>query len=369
MEGSLLKAEVVKTAEAAEIATLRLPTHSVHYITVNAKSAENPSHVIHAVAQKRNAVVLSSFAFAGNPLYSDPIVEDASAWPIAWLQGDACRDGDFHSMQAVALSGIIPFPIQSARRTLGFIYEDDGARYCHLCGLLPTDLMASRGAQARSVFESAAAILKQNGFSFADTVRTWIYLDHLLEWYDDFNFIRTAFFNEIGVFNHIVPASTGIGAGNPFGAAITMSIFAVQPKNSEFLVQTIASPLQKPALEYKSSFSRAIELGGSTYRNLLISGTASIAPDGRSAYPNEPEKQIRLTMEAVRAILDSRGMRWNDLCRGIVYFKNMDHLPIYRRVAIELGIPPFPMAVSHADVCRQDLFFEIEVDAAQICLA
>jgi hypothetical protein len=47
----------------------------------------------------------------------------------------------------------------------------------------------------------------------------------------------------------------------------------------------------------------------------------------------------------------------------------MAYLPLYRRVASELGIPRFPLAVSHADVCRNDLVFEIEVDAVQICLA
>jgi enamine deaminase RidA (YjgF/YER057c/UK114 family) len=100
---------------------------------------------------------------------------------------------------------------------------------------------------------------------------------------------------------------------------------------------------------------------------LLISGTASIAPDGKTSYPDEPEKQIRLTMEIVKAILESRGMNWNDLFRGIAYFKDMTCLPVYRQVAAELNIPRFPLAISHADICRHDLFFEIEVDAVQIC--
>jgi hypothetical protein len=45
----------------------------------------------------------------------------------------------------------------------------------------------------------------------------------------------------------------------------------------------------------------------------------------------------------------------------------MNDLHIYRRVAEELGIPRFPLAVSHADVCRDDLLFEIEVDAVKVC--
>jgi enamine deaminase RidA (YjgF/YER057c/UK114 family) len=365
-KGFSLKAEVIKTANETEIATLRLPTHSEHYITV--LPGGDPDFVLRSVAQKQNAVILSQLVFAGNQLYSEFISKaENTEWPVVRLQGDACTGGGLYSMQAVALSGIIPLPVRSGGCHFGFIYEDDCARYCRLCGLLPADLAASPGRQARSAFETAAAILAQKGFSFTDAVRTWIFLDHLLDWYDDFNAVRTAFFNETGIFDHIVPASTGIGAGNRFGAAITMDVFAVQPKSVELTVQTIASPLQSPALDYRSSFSRAVELGSPTHRDLLISGTASIAPDGKTFYPDEPEKQIRLTMDAVKAILESRGMNWNDLIRGIAYFKDMAYLPIYRGVASELNIPRFPLALAHADICRHDLFFEIEVDAVQVC--
>jgi enamine deaminase RidA (YjgF/YER057c/UK114 family) len=365
-KGFSLKAEVIKTAYETEIATLRLPTHSEHCITV--QLGGDPNGRLRSVAQKQDAVILSQFVFAGNQLYSEFISKAANVeWPAVWLQGDACTDGSLYSMQAVALSGIIPLQVCFGGRDIGFIYEDDYARYCRLSGLLPADLTASRAGQARSVFETAAAILAQNRFSFSDTVRTWIYLDHLLEWYDDFNAVRTAFFNETGIFDQMIPASTGIGAGNPFGAAITMDVFAVRPKSPECTVQAVVSPLQNPALDYNSSFSRAVELRSPMHRNLLISGTSGIAPDGKSAHPNEPEKQIRLTMDVVKAILESRGMNWNDLFRGIAYFKDMAYLPIYKRVAFELNIPRFPLAVAHADICRHELFFEIEVDAVQIC--
>jgi enamine deaminase RidA (YjgF/YER057c/UK114 family) len=357
-----LKAEVIKTVHETEIATLRLPSHSEHCITI--QSGGDPNFMLRSVAQQLNAAILGQLVFAGNQLYSE-FISKGSEWPVVWLQGDACTDGRFYSMQAVALSGTIPLRIRSGGRDIGFIYEDNCARYCRLCGLLPADLTAARGGQARSAFETAAAVLAQNGFRFTDTVRTWMYLDRLLEWYDDFNAVRTAFFNETGIFDHTVPASTGIGACNPFGAAITMDIFAVQPKSPEFTIQTVASPLQNPALEYRSSFSRAVELGSPTHRKLFISGTASIAPDGKTVHQDDPEKQIRLTMDAVKAILESRGMNWNNLVRGIAYFKDMACLPIYRQVAF--NIPRFPLAIAHADVCRHDLVFEIEADAVQIC--
>lgn len=317
-------------------------------------------------AQDLDATITSQFVFAGRQHYPGFLAENGhTGRPVVWLHGDACKDGEMYSMQAVAVSGLCPQPVRSAGRDVGFVYEDETARFCRLCGVLPVDRKASRAEQTQSVFEIVQTALSENGFLFTDTVRTWIYLDQLLGWYDEFNRVRTAFFEKTGIFNCRVPASTGIGAGNPFGAAIVMDVLAVQPKTNEVKITEVVSPLQNPALDYKSSFSRAMELEYPTHRSLLISGTASIDPSGKSVYLDDPEKQIRLTMDVVKALLESRDMSWDDLFRGIAYFKNRQDLPVYQRIADELGIPSFPLAISHADVCRDDLLFEIEVDAVK----
>ena len=351
----------VITHSGTEIATLRLPTRSEHYITIHSMSASQ--EVLRCVAARENAFILSQSVFAGNELSFDSIGKNVD-WPLLWLRSNACTSGA-SSSQAVAISGTVPLPVRFGGRHIGFIYDDNHARYCRLHGLLPSDLSSARSVQARSVFETAAAVLARSGFRFTDTVRTWIYLDHLLEWYDEFNVVRTSFFEKAGVLDHVIPASTGVGAGNHSGAAITMAVFAVQPKSHECTVQTVSSPLQNSALEYGSAFSRAIEISSPTHRNLIISGTASIGPDGSTVHRDEPEKQIRLTMKTVGAILESRQMNWNDLCRGIAYFKDMAYFPIFRRILAELNIPHFPVGATCADICRENLLFEIEVDAAR----
>jgi enamine deaminase RidA (YjgF/YER057c/UK114 family) len=365
LKGASLTAQISKTSYDADVATLKLPTHAEHCITV--QSEQNMNGLLRNAASERNATILSQFVFAGKQHYAEfTAVAGNADWPVVWLQGDACKDGSIYSMQAVALSGVDLRPVRFNGRDIGFTYEDQHARYCRLRGILPTDLKASRTVQAHSAFQIMEAALEKNGFRFTDTVRTWIYLDRLLDWYGDFNRVRTGFFEEKGVFDHMVPASTGIGAGNPFGAAIMMDVLAVQSKTDRLKIFAVDSPLQNPALDYKSSFSRAVELDYLTHRSLLISGTASIDPDGKTVHQDDPEKQIRLTMEVVKTLLESRGMGWGDLFRGIAYFKDMDYLPVYRRIAAELGIPRFPLAVSHADVCRHDLLFEIEVDAVRV---
>jgi enamine deaminase RidA (YjgF/YER057c/UK114 family) len=361
-----LIARISKTSYETDTATLRLPSHAEHCITV--QSGQNMSGLLRETAEGLNASILSQFVFAGTQHYPEFLTKTGNAdWPVVWLQGDACKDGNMYSMQAVAISGVKPKPVKLDGRDVGFIYEDEHARYCRLRGIRPANLHASRTVQTHSAFQIMQAALEENGFHFTDTVRTWIYLDQLLDWYGDFNRVRTDFFEETDIFNHKVPASTGIGAGNPFGAAIMMDVLAIHPKTERVKIQAVDSPLQNPALDYKSSFSRAVEIKLPSHRSLLISGTASIDPDGKTAHLGDPEKQIRLTMKVVKAILESRDMNWCDLFRGIAYFKDMDYLPIYRRVAAELGIPRFPLAVSHADVCRHDLLFEIEVDAVKVC--
>jgi len=186
-----------------------------------------------------------------------------------------------------------------------------------------------------------------------------------LNWYDTFNKVRTAFFSQYGVFDHLVPASTGIGAGNPFHAALVADALVVKPKNNFCKVQAIASPLQCPAVSYKSSFSRAVEISYPDLRHLLISGTASIAADGRTVHIGDPASQVEQTMKVVEAILVSRDMGWKDITRAIAYFKDMASLTLYEKYCTENNIPSFPMAVSHADICRDDLLFEIEVDAVK----
>jgi len=359
-----MQAEISKLHCKTETAKLSLPSHSEYCITVQAAANQNIEYGLEQTkANLPDATVLSQFVFAGTEHYKQ--FEKTQNCPSVWLQGDACTDGNFYSIQTIAISGLNPKPISFNNKNIGYIYEDEYATYCRLNGVIPHDVTASRTEQTRSAFEVINTILKDNNFKFTDTIRTWIYLDDLLEWYDEFNVVRTQFFNETGIFDCMVPASTGIGAGNQFGAAIMMDILAVKPKNNQLIIQDVISPLQYPALDYKSSFSRAVEIKYPTHKNLLISGTASIDTNGATAHLDDPEKQIRLTMKVVHAILKSRDMHWEDLFRGIAYFKDMDYLPIYNKVASELEIKNFPLAISHADVCRHDLLFEIEVDAVK----
>jgi enamine deaminase RidA (YjgF/YER057c/UK114 family) len=286
-------------------------------------------------------------------------------WPVTWLQGDPCNGENMSACQAVLVSGVDVRPVMLGNRVVGKVFRTPHAIVCRLGNILPNDVSADRATQARQVFENLQTALASVGLNIRDTVRTWLYLRRLLEWYGPFNDVRTRFFEEHGVFDKLVPASTGIGAGGPGGAALVADALAIRPATPALRIMAVESPLQCSAISYRSSFSRAVEVQWPAGRELFISGTASIAPDGRSLHAGDTRKQIALTMEVVGAILASRGLAWEDAVRGIAYFKDLREAPLLADYCRENGLPQSPIAFSHADICRDDLRFELELDAAR----
>lgn len=205
----------------------------------------------------------------------------------------------------------------AVREANGCALGKDG-KLLFVINMLPTDLAAPRETQAKSVFENIEAVLHTVGFDFHDVVRTWLYLDKLLEWYDPFNRVRDAFFESRHIFGGFVPASTGIGSANVTGNAIIAGALAMRPKAGKPVTRgMLESPLQCPALDYRSSFSRAAEIVTPEGRAVFLSDTASIAFGGETAHVGDPKKQIDLTMDVVAAILKTRDMDFRNTSRAI----------------------------------------------------
>lgn len=352
------------TSRKPNISTFRLGQYaSVNCITINNETDMPAGNVIRNEAEKLKAVILNQFVFADNNKHLASFKKLLSEGaPVACLI-HTVPDGIF-SAQAIALSGIQNMePVKVNGRKIGFIYEDNYARYCFLSNVFAQNVNASRSKQAEMVFEAFEKAMAQHEFKFTETVRTWFFNDHIFDWYDEFNKVRTNFFNKTGIFEKTVPASTGIGAGNPYGAALIGNLLAVQPKNDQIKIQAVPSPMQESALNYKSSFSRAIEIEYPTHRSLLISGTASINKDGKTVFLDDVVSQIDLTMRVAEALLQSRKMDWRNLFRGRVYFKHPDYLKHFEEYCRKHKISGSNLAVAFTDMCRDDLLFEIELDA------
>ncbi|MHC5067824.1 MAG: hypothetical protein ACYTF0_04475 [Planctomycetota bacterium] len=236
------------------------------------------------------------------------------------------------------------------------------ADWCFLSGLHGNP-GASRVSQTEAVFADVDAALATAGFLTTDIIRTWFYLDDILAWYDDFNATRDGWFRRHGMFDSVVPVSTGIGASNHAGSAIHLDVIAVRPKGAALNYRAVASPRQCPALDYGSSFSRALALDYADRRGVLVSGTASIAQEGHTIHVGDSHAQMIETMCVIDAILSAEGCSWSDVTRGVAYYRNGDERALFAKVCTELGIPTLPVVDTAQVVCRDDLLFELEVDA------
>jgi len=123
------------------------------------------------------------------------------------------------------------------------------------------------------------------------------------------------------------------------------------------------------AIEYGSAFSRGLRLEFGHIVVLLISGTASVDEQGRTAHAGDFVAQLRRTYENITALLAAEGATWNDIVRTTCYLRdierdyaafNAERTRFYR----EQGLDPYPASTGiQAILCRPDLLVEIEAIA------
>lgn len=342
----------------------------IPFFTAYAETRSDISPMMESLASyigKHNWKIIAQDVFGEAGLYQEGVLPIEQAfgkvdWPIMCMQGGSNTAGFCYSTQLYVVSGTSVEPIFLDGHLLGYILEDEDAKYCMLRNIGPLDTQSSKTKQASDTWETMESALHIGGMEIRDVVRTWFYVDDILSWYDEFNAVRTSFFRDRGLLD-VPPASTGIGVGNYRGTALIAGALAIKSKNENIVIRAIPSPLQCPALEYGSSFSRAIEVKTPNCRALYISGTASIKQGGATAYGGDVAKQIEVSMNVASAILKSCAMDWSDVTRCIAYFNDPMDIPLFGKYCKSAGLPQLPVITVAADICRSDLLFEIEVDA------
>ncbi len=285
-------------------------------------------------------------------------------WPVTFVEGASCNGESMSGMHVLAVAGVRVDSLSINDRVVGRVFQDGHARHCVLGDIQPTDnTTIPREEQAMQVFENLVSVLNRTGMNLPNVARTWLFLDDILSWYGPLNHVRRECFERHHLFDHTVPASTGVGTRNPAGAALVAGAWAVEPTNGALFLGEVGSPMQCPAPAYGSCFSRAVEIITPGWRRMFISGTASIAPKGDSVCAGDVDGQIDLTMQVVRAILVSREMDYPDVTRATAYLRNSADAPLFHRWCNKLGLENWPLIITQAVVCRDELLFEIEVDA------
>jgi enamine deaminase RidA (YjgF/YER057c/UK114 family) len=359
--------------DGLDLVTVESSPVSELHLTVTPMKGESINAMAKRLAEALNpwaATVVRQFVFGSATAYRATLKAlrralDDPELPVTWVEGAACADN--------AIAGIQVHAVIGARvRTLGdlgvvaCIWNDALATRCVVNPILPARTQATPPEQAREVFEKLQAGLASAGMTMKDIVRTWFYLDDLLSWYGDFNRVRNDVFAHNELRPSSLPASTGVGGRNPIGAALAAAAWAVRPHDPAAEVLYFApSPEQCPASSYGSAFSRAVEIGCAGFRRLLVSGTASIARDGKTEHVGDARAQIERSMQVVAAILESRRMTFADTAFTTAFFKHPADAPLFADWLARHGLQSMPVVSAVCDICRDNLLFEIELEAVQ----
>jgi enamine deaminase RidA (YjgF/YER057c/UK114 family) len=301
---------------------------------------------------------------------------------VTYIRGESCYGNPFAGIQ---IRGFRPSQdeetveiFREGNIPLGRVWNRKGARFLQLQKLYGESLPNghNRRKQAENMFRKAEALLKSKGASFRDVIRTWIYVDNILDWYNEFNSARNTCYTDFGLLrngdaNHaediFLPASTGIEGKNPEGASTIMDLLAVtQRSNTEIQIQPLYGVRQRSPYRYGSAFSRAMRVSEPDQKWIFVSGTASINEKGESVYIRDLPSQVKHTVEVVESLIHPEGTSFSDLCEATVFLKRKSDFPLYREVAKSLGLSNIPAVYLVADVCWKELLFEL--DAAFVTL-
>ncbi len=298
--------------------------------------------------------------------------------PMSYLQG--------HPLWGVGFAGAIVHavrtgpegegvrPVVSDGVACGRTWREDGATFTILQNIQGLSREAgadnSRASQCRRMIDQADRILREHGLAYRHTVRTWFYLSDILEWYGEFNRVRNESYGRFGLLPQpgerprLLPASTGIRADRPGGAACSLDLLALGGADpGRPTVEFLRNPRQQEAFCYGSAFSRSAVIRGERDTLIQVSGTAAIDENGRSLYPGDVRSQIRCTFDKVVWLLDQARASLKDICAATVFLKNRDDAAALRETLTDLGLERFPAVYVVADVCREELLFEVDAEA------
>ena len=297
--------------------------------------------------------------------------------PATFVEGRPVHGGDLAGVQVwgIRAGSLKKNPVTTVRHRAGGVsrsWEDEGSRFLYLSSVQGTARddrsPANRPRQAERMYRNAALALRELDASFADVVRTWIYLRDITAWYGKFNAVRSGLFRSADFLGKrrlaVPPASTGIEGRDSRGECL-MDLLAVipGPRGTVRVEPIVKTSRQGSALSYGSAFSRGIVLQVGKKRTVYVSGTASIDAAGASLHPDDPELQALETLMNIAALLAERGGGLADIVSATLFCKDRRAFEAYHRVRRLLSIPEIPVVAVLADVCRPDLLVEIEAVA------
>ena len=161
-----------------------------------------------------------------------------------------------------------------------------------------------------------------------------------------------------------IPASTGIHGRNHHLSWCTLDLLATRPVGGVPLtIDRLANPKQNEAPDYGSAFSRGLAVTTGRTRYVVVSGTASIDDQGETIHVGDFVRQTEVTMDMVEALLVQGGAGLENVVQATAFIKRPEDVGTFQRIINELGLEDLPIVCTIADVCRDDLLFELDATA------
>lgn len=259
-------------------------------------------------------------------------------------------------------------------KSVGRLFETEEFKGVYLSGISGLEGCDKTGKQslplqAEYIVKQCQEIFARQGMTARNIIRTWIYFPRILHWYKRFNKIRAKVFKEFGLISGnktYLPASTGIqGKGRP-KEEIFLDLIAFIPKKKHVgSVSIMRSNRQNEARKYGATFSRGVEIRTDGSSLLHISGTASINPKGETIYIRDEQGQITETLINIGALLATKKASLKDIVITAAYCKNRITYEKFKEITKYLALDEIPFIPVYADVCREELLFEIDAIAVK----
>jgi enamine deaminase RidA (YjgF/YER057c/UK114 family) len=292
--------------------------------------------------------------------------------PLTYIEGKPAWGEGLAGVIIRAVSAELPVtPILRDGSQCGRKWSESGAEFLILQNMHSRSTSAAPAAQAGDMIEQADSILKAIDFSFHNVQRTWFYLSDILGWYGPFNQARSNLYSRFGIMpgpddnTRRLPASTGVSGENPEGSAGAMDLFAIKTEPGSIVSTTrLTNPVQNEAPTYGSAFSRAVVVRQSDCSLIEVSGTAAIDTAGKSLYPGDIDAQIVCTLDKIEALIAQEKAGLSDICAATVFVKKPEFFARFWKLAGERGLSDLPCVCVVSDICREELLFEIDAEAA-----
>jgi enamine deaminase RidA (YjgF/YER057c/UK114 family) len=203
-------------------------------------------------------------------------------------------------------------------------------------------------------------------------IKFWNFLPDVKKGYSDLNRERDKFFKKNGVKKF--PAATGIEADiGKINAQGTLEFrgnnfcFFEKFAGKNFEKKFLDHPFQKTPAQYGPKFSRGIFLQklDENRKQIFVSGISSIDESGDSVYVDDPVKNVNYVIESVRVMLTTHDFSWADVHESIAYFRSEESVKIFQEFLSnqEKWGMKIPVQFYATNICRENLFFEWEVQA------